>query len=342
MNNFMNDNLSSTCKVALSGNPAILRLQHLCRSAGLLLALALAPTLSATENAPQQPFGEWADVPLKGQFVLGLTYIESEAYTIWASGRPYDITVHPRDGEKYGIDINQGYLTLQYGITEKWAADLSVGYTSEGWRSFSPNNSVGSTRGIMDWTLGIRYQIFNEATAESPWLPTLTFRAGAVMPGTFDESFIYAPGDRSAAIQPEILARKHFGWPGLGAYTDAFYRWNRTIGNSQYSISVGLFQQIKGWELDAGFIHFQTISGGDVVYSPDFPSTIIYPRDVREVREAVEAGFSYTTSKRHWKYTFYTRTIFDGNNSDRKFWIGGSIEIPFGGKKPQGEPEKDQ
>jgi hypothetical protein len=301
------------------------------------LALALAATAQATENTPQEPFGAWADVPWKGQFVLGLTYLESEAYTIWARGTPYDVTVHPPDGQKYGIDINQGWLTLQYGITEKWAADLSVGFTSEGWRSFSPGNSVQSTSGMMDVTLGVRYQAFNETTAGSPWIPTLTFRASGVLPGTYDESFIFAPGDRSASIEPEVLARKHFGWTGLGAYADAFYRWNRTIGNSQYSISLGLFQQIKGWELDAGLIHFQTISGGDILYYPDFPSAIVYPRDVREIRQAVEAGFSYTTAKLRWKYQFYTRTVFAGNNSDRKFWIGGTIEIPFGGKKPTEE-----
>ncbi len=27
------------------------------------------------------------------------------------------------------------------------------------------------------------------------------------------------------------------------------------------------------------------------------------------------------------------RTVVDGNNSDAKFWVGGSIDIPFGGKR---------
>ena len=50
---------------------------------------------------------------------------------------------------------------------------------------------------------------------------------------------------------------------------------------------------------------------------------------LREINDSIEAGFSYTTSKRHIKYSFYTRTVFDGNNSDEKFWIGGGIEMPF-------------
>ena len=62
-------------------------------------------------------------------------YEESEAYHIWAGGKYHNVTVKS-GGESYGIDINQGYLALQYGITEKWAPDLNIGYTSVGWRYF--------------------------------------------------------------------------------------------------------------------------------------------------------------------------------------------------------------
>jgi hypothetical protein len=179
----------------------------------------------------------------------------------------------------------------------------------------------------MDWSFGVRYQIFNETNAPEAWIPTTTFRAGAVMPGTYDQSFAFAPGLRATAIEPEFILRKHFGWTGLGGYGDALYRWNRTTGNDQYIISVGLFQQIKGWELDAGYRHLQTLSGRDIVLNPD--GTIDYPRDPRENYDALDYGFSYTTSKRRIKYGFHSRWVVDGSNSDMKFWVGGSIEIPF-------------
>jgi hypothetical protein len=51
--------------------------------------------------------------------------------------------------------------------------------------------------------------------------------------------------------------------------------------------------------------------------------------ELREINDSIEAGFNYTTPKRHIKYSFYTRTVFDGNNSDQKFWIGGGIEMPL-------------
>jgi hypothetical protein len=285
----------------------------------------------ASENVPHLPFAQWADVPTQGQFIAGLVYEESESYHIWAQHTEYGVKWRAA-GESYGIDINQGYVALQYGLTEKFSLDLEAGGTTVGWRYFADasgkQGDIRSTVGIMDTAFGVRYQIFRESP-DSCWLPTLTFRAGAVIPGTYDETIAFAPGFRSTAVEPEILARKHFGWPGLGAYFDGLFRWNRTTGNDQYMTTIGLFQQIKGWELDVGYRHLQTISGTDIVLNSD--QSIDYPRDVREINDSIEAGFSYTT-KYHIKYGFHTRTVFDGSNTDRKFWVGGSVQMPFGGK----------
>jgi hypothetical protein len=273
----------------------------------------------------------WADVPDKGQFILGIVYEESEAYHIWAGRTYHNITVRD-SGEDYGIDINQGYIALQYGITEKWAADVNVGYTTTGWRYFnSTSGQVKSTTGLMDTSLGVRYQLVNEAQAEQCWMPTLTLRVGAVLPGSYNQHFAFAPGNRSAAVEPELLFRKHFGWPGLGVYGDGLFRWNRTTHNDQYITSIGLFQQIKGWELDAGYRHLQSITGEDIVLNDDH--TIVYPRDLREISDAIEYGFSYTSSKRHWRWAFNGRSVVDGSNTDAKFWVGASLDIPFGGSK---------
>jgi hypothetical protein len=307
-------------------------IRRLALAAGLLLAVALPPTAPASENVPHRPFAYWADVPAQGQFIFGMVYEESESYHIWAADKYQNVTVKS-GGESYGIDINQGYFALQYGITPKWAADLNIGGTTVGWRKFDASESAQSTTGLMDWSFGVRYQVYNELKETNwPWMPTLTLRAGAVLPGSYNQNFVYAPGLRSAAIEPEVLARKHFGWPGLGAYSDVLYRWNRTTGNDQYIAAIGLFQQIKRWELDAGYRHLQTLSGGDIIYDPSDPSGIVYPREVRENNDAFQAGFSYTTAKRHIRYGFHSLTVFDGNNSDRKFWVGGSIDIPLGGK----------
>jgi hypothetical protein len=161
----------------------------------------------------------------------------------------------------------------------------------------------------------------------------LTFRAGAVVPGGFDEDVPFAPGTRSTAIEPELIARKHFGWTGLGAYADGLFRWNHTAANDCYIVAVGFFQQIKGWELSAGYRHLGSINGDSIQYTPDFKGattgTIVYPRAVRENQDSFEAGFHYTTGWHSLKLGFQTRSVFDGSNTDKKFWLGGFIEMPF-------------
>lgn len=302
---------------------------------GLVLAascLTAGTRLFATENVPHAPFAQWADLPKSGDLVTGLNYQESEAYYIWAGSTRYNVDQRA-EGEHYGIDINQGYISLQYGINEHWAADLAIGATTAGWRYFSSNGAPQSTTGLMDTALGVRYQIFKENDQRCPWKPTLTFRAGAVLPGTMHKNFPFTPGTRSTAIEPELLLRKHLGWDGFGIYADGLFRWNHTAANDLYILSVGFFQHIQRWELNAGYRHLGSVNGENIIYDPNAPADIIYPRSVRENNDSFEAGFDYTTPKRHIKMGFYTRTVFDGYNSDKKFWLGGFIEMPFSLRK---------
>lgn len=303
--------------------------RKLALAAVAALTLA-APRLVASENVPHAPFGQWATLPGHGKLDVGVFYQESEAYYFWDAHHRYKADYRMK-GEHYGIDINQGFLTLQYGITEKWAADLAVGYTTAGWRYFSNESTNGaseSTTGLMDIALGVRYQLWKEGEDNAAWKPSLAFRAGAVLPGSFDEEFPFAPGMSSAAIEPGIIARKHFGWDGFGAYADGLFRWNKTSANDLYIVSVGFFQEIKNWELNAGYRHLQCTSGDNIHFDPD-TRLIDYPRGVREINESLEAGFSYTTPKRRIRFDFYTRTVFDGANTDKKFWIGGGVSMPF-------------
>lgn len=290
----------------------------------------------AGEDEPRRPFAQWADLPDPGQLLFGTFYEQSEAYHVWEQGNSRAVANTRAADENYGIDVRQGYFTLDYGITTNWAADLNIGATTVGWRPFD-NGNIGKTTGMSDSTLGVRYQIFNEADADSPWIPTLTFRAGAVVPGTYDRHVGFAPGNHGVAIEPSILFRKHVGWEGFGIWGDILYRWEHTIGADQYIAAVGLFQQIKGWELDVGYRHLQTISGEDIVLGPPTGSGTYnslsnpnwYPTDVREISDSIDAGFSYTTARRHIRYGFHSRKTFDGSNTDSALWLGAYIDIPF-------------
>ncbi len=306
-----------------------------CRSLTVaLLSLSVVARVGASENVAHPPFAQWADVPGRGQFVVRLTYEESESYHFWAGNTRHQVDFVD-EGEHYGIDINQGYMSLQYGFSEKWAADISVGYTTVGWRYFANGETPGtvrSTTGLMDTPFGLRYQIIHENDANNAWTPTLTFRAGAIVPGTFSEHIPFAPGTRSTAIEPELLARKHFGWVGFGIYGDALFRWNHTTANDLYIVSAGFFQQIKNWELDAGYRHLGSVDGDDIQFNTA-THDVRYPRGVRENQDSFEAGFDYRTPWHGLRLGFQSRTVFDGSNTDKKFWIGGFLEMPFSLRK---------
>lgn len=297
----------------------------------IAIVLFLAPCFGrASENVPHPPYAQWVELPDSGQLIVGVTYQESEAYYFWDASTRYNVDYRSH-GEHYGIDINQGYVSFDYAFLERWSADLAIGYTTVGWRIFSNLGTIGdpqSTTGLMDVPFGVRYKIFKEGEDGCAWKPELTFRAGAVLPGSFDDSFPFAPGTRSAAIEPELLVRKHFGWAGLGGYLDGLFRWNKTTANDQYIIAVGLFQKLKRWELDAGYRHLGSVGGDDIQFDPT-TGFINYPRSVREQNDSVEAGFSYTTKGSGIKIGFDSRTVFDGGNTDKKFWVGGYIKIPF-------------
>ena len=313
-----------------SGKPQLLRTTL---AVWLVLVAVLALNTLATENTPRPPFAQWADVPSLGQLVVGGYYEQSEAYYVWQGHQRQNITIHASDGEPYGIDIRQGYLTLDYGVTKELAADFDIGFASIGWRSFNPGAAVEKTTGMMDFTLGVRYQLLQETT-NSSWPPTLTFRLAGIFPGTYNEDLAFTPGNHACGIEPSILFRKHLGWTGFGLWGDALFRWMSNPVGDQYAAAFGLFQQIKRWELDVGYRHLQAITGENLVLIP--PATgspppwdsIYYPRDVREISDAMDAGFSYITRK-NWRWSFHARKTFDGSNTDSKLWLGASVQMPF-------------
>jgi len=316
--------------------------KSILKISALAAALVLAQNLFAMENEPRRPFAQWADLPDPGQLLFGTFYEQSEAYHVWELGNNRMPVNYRTGGENYGIDVRQGYFTFDYGIAKKWAADLNIGATTVGWRAFD-GGTIGKTTGMSDSTFGVRYQIFNEADAGSDqwWMPTLTFRAGAIVPGVYDRHVGFTPGNHGVAIEPSLLLRKHVGWPGFGVWGDILYRWEHTVGADQYIGAVGFFQEIKGWEIDAGYRHLQVLSGENINLGPEVapgtstynsPVTVgpnWYPTDVREISDSVDLGFSYTTSKKHWRWGFHARKTFDGSNTDSAFWLGAYLDIPF-------------
>jgi hypothetical protein len=64
-------------------------------------------------------------------------------------------------------------------------------------------------------------------------------------------------------------------------------------------------------------------------------TTIDYLPEVKEISDSIDAGFSYTTPKRHFKYAFQIRKTLAGENTSDAFWLGASVDFPLGGHRDE-------
>ena len=61
------------------------------------------------------------------------------------------------------------------------------------------------------------------------------------------------------------------------------------------------------------------------------PHWFSIPQFLRFARGKMTAFNKSPSRRRHVRYGFHSRTIVDGNNTDGKFWVGASVDIPIGG-----------
>ena len=278
---------------------------------------------------PAKPFGQTALLPERRQFLLTPWYRSTEFQNVWRGSQHENITV----GDEHGFDQNNGMLLVEYGLKEKWAADLLIGYTGFSTRSTTPDGSVELTDGLMDVTFGVRWQVLNESECESKWAPTLTLRAGGVVNGTYDYDFPFAPGNGSVGVEPSVILLKSFGWEGFGMYGNLGYRNLRSGGNDQVFGSIGVSQRYNGFSFNAGYRHQQNTSGPDIGGSG---STFDYSLKVKEINQMFEAGMGYTDrAGRHFQ--FYYAQNFDGRNTGDKMVYGVYASFPIGGRTQKKE-----
>lgn len=293
----------------------------------LLVTALIASATFAAENMPKKPFGQDALLPETGQWlVTPLWYQYTEFERVWRGAHAQNI-VFP---EGHGFDQNDAIVNIEYGIKKRWAADFQTGFTDLATRAFSdPPGTARHTRGIMDTTFGVRYQVWNERDEDCGWKPTLTLRAGGIYRGSYQKSFPYAPGNGGVGLEPSVMMQKDFGWHGVGAYATSGYRAIRSGGPDQYFGTIGLAKQFRGVTLNAGYRHQQSLGGGDVGGIGD---TIIYTGEERELNDQAEVGIGYTDKhERRWQFCFQHN--FAGRNTGDKYVYGIYLTLPFGGKK---------
>ncbi|KAB2663676.1 MAG: hypothetical protein DVB31_10595 [Verrucomicrobia bacterium] len=207
---------------------------------------------------------------------------------------------------------------------------ITLGYTSAATRSSSKTpDLVTNTSGRSDTVFGIRYEAARESEDHSGYMPDIVLRAGGIYAGSYDKEFQFAPGSGSVGIEPSVVALKHFGWEGFGAYSHLGYRYMRSGGHDQWFAAIGAQQEIGRWTLNLGYRHFANTAGVDIGGTPP---NITYSRQIMEIAEQLEGGFGYR-DRGGRLYQFYLRKTIDGNNTSGALEFGAYASFAFGSEK---------
>lgn len=271
--------------------------------------------------------GQSAWLPPQGDLVASPSFTFSTFDEFWVG----DTKVSPLKDNGESMDQINVFISLEYGILDRLAADATIGYTQVGSTTTFGN---GDEKGLADTLLGVRYQVLEETDV----IPALSVRLGGVIAGTYDENTPFSPGDGANALDGSILLAKAFGYSGFGSYGDIGYRVQESPVPDEFFASVGVYKQFYGLfsELDAltvnvGYRHIQSTDGLDIMgpgFNPGAGSASGFPA-LKEINQLLEAAIGYTDSGgRH--YQFSLAKSLDGRNTGDKWVFGFSASFPFG------------
>lgn len=259
--------------------------------------------------------GQSAWLPDAGAWSLSSSYAFQTFDTAWV-GRVK--TPLPNS-----FDQHTASLSLEYGVSDRFAADLSLGYTRA---TFGPG---GLSHGLNDTEFGLRWQALDESVAESPLTPSIAFRIGGIVEGsypTFNGGFPFAPGDGASGFEIAMLLGKSIGDTGLTLYGDIGYgdRFERVPANLLVSAGIA-YDLPRHFVANVGYRRFQSLSGLDIG-GPGFnPSR--FP-EIKEVAQSIEAGLGYTDSGGRHFHVFFARTLA-GRNTGEQNIVGVSASFGF-------------
>ena len=315
------------------------RTQHpwICRLTIVALGGLLPSLVNATENLPRIPFAESARLPEANQFVVTPWYNYSVFRKLWIGPTKTSIEILPKDD----FELNDGMLRLDYGLSRRFALDLTVGYTSAATRSWSPQAEPQTTQGLMDTQVGVRYRLLDECEGDAWYKPTLTLRLGGIIQGSYDADFPMAPGDGASGFEAAVLVAKTIKPCGGGFYCDFGYRLRdnhvpQTIfGAAGLSQTIQIHWFITSLSVYAGYRGLYDLNGPDLTGSqvagvPHDYINLGYSRTAQEIYQMGELGLGMT-DKGGRRYFFSCAHPFDGRNTGKvnNFVIGLSWPINF-------------
>jgi hypothetical protein len=163
------------------------------------------------------------------------------------------------------LELDSTDITLAYGITDKLALDVQIGYASSDFLTDPGLAPKGGLSGLRDSRIGLRYNLIG---AEQE-LPTVTLGLAALIAGNYDTGAITAIGDGESGIEAQVLVGHAFE-SGLAFSAGFAHRSfsNDVPSNNVFDLGVGYaFTDI----FSAGLFYQDVTANGDLdVGGPGF------------------------------------------------------------------------
>ncbi|MEM7673323.1 MAG: hypothetical protein AAF212_08290 [Verrucomicrobiota bacterium] len=228
------------------------------------------------------------------------------------------------------IERNVFRTYLYYGIEDNLAVDFSFAIADVQAFEGVPD-TVGNQTEFADFTLGLNWQPFLEATYGFDLLT----RVGINIEGTYETGALSAPGDGANGIDLGVKFGRTLTDSGIrGDVALNYYIRGEGVPDS-FSIKVGPSIPLPyNFNLDAGLIYFTSTQDGLDIGGPDFgtnrlsnPSPLRDLPLVEEEGTVGEVGLSLSSGRYYWRASI--SQLFDGKNVGKELTFGISLSLSF-------------
>lgn len=162
--------------------------------------------------------------------------------------------------------IKVGQTLVQYGITDRWTVDATIGfgkiykvsnyYPLAGVEKENPSTTK---YGFIDHRFGLRYKILDEW--DNRFFPTLSFRVGRIQKGDYDPR-PQSLGDGANGWEANIYFAKDFEFYGLGSLGEINYRRRDRPIPPDRTIVINLYKNfLANWFILWGVRDMQSLGG---------------------------------------------------------------------------------
>ena len=249
------------------------------------------------------------------------------------------------------IIIRSGFLSLEYGITDRITVDVTGGIGKLS--SHRLLNRVGQVSpqtpakyGSLDTRYGIRFKITDEFLSKYSWMPTLTLRIGGIARGDYDKN-PQALGDGASGGEINLYFAKDFNFYGLGVFGDVGYRRRQSpVPDDVLTHGAVYYRFLESWLFTIGYRGQRGQSGYAFAdprtqppynlfeipvadwYTPIYVNTLRPAWGRKENFSNGEISLGYTDSYGNFWNVFASHT-FTGFNTAQLTTVGFLVNFPF-------------